>query len=111
LNLIFSFQPKILVFKSISKNISISSHLKLVCFCLHHDLEFQPKNDSNISHKSTSTQPQKPPPKGFHPPADHPVLPNISYCCLLLSSERIEYASFTSLNFVSASLSPQFLSG
>ncbi|MFC1797736.1 hypothetical protein ACFLY2_00705 [Patescibacteria group bacterium] len=57
LNLIFSFPQKILVFKSIVNKFSKSSHLKVVCLCLHPDLCPPPKNDSNISHKSTSTHP------------------------------------------------------
>gem|GEM_PF-2366795 len=110
LNFIVSFPPYILVLRSIFIWYSRSSPGKLVFFDLLHPHPPHPqKNDSNISDISTSTQPLlKPPQKGFHAPE---VLQYVSYCCLLGSSDRVEYASLISLNFFSASLSHPFLSG
>jgi hypothetical protein len=66
----FCFHQTILVFKSILNVISISSHLKLFDFFLELVLHHPQKNDSKISHKSTSNQAQpnhQAPQKGLPP--------------------------------------------
>gem|GEM_PF-1349907 len=81
----FSFPQKILVFRSIFKFASKSSHTNSVLCCLL-QLNHHQKNDSKISHKSTSTPHPNHQPKGFPQLA----FQNISYCFLLFSSESVE---------------------